>query len=76
MDETKLYAKISLRSKNKKDVSQKIWVSYDTKGFDFSRKVFLKLNKRSLNESSISIQLKKSTAVRAKSKTEKIYHEI
>ena len=71
-----MYANIILKSKNRKDVSQKVWCSYDEKGFDFSKEVFLKLNKRRLSDFSISIQLKKSTAVRAKSKTEKIYHEI
>ena len=74
-DGTKLYAKIILRCKNKKDVSQKVWCSCDKRGFDFSKEVFLKLNKRQLTDCSISIQLKKSTPVGAKSKTIKIYHK-
>ena len=63
-----LYAKISLRSKKEKDISQRIWCSYKWNDYDFSKEIILKLNGRSLNDCCINVQLKRESRFGAKSK--------
>ena len=67
-DGENLYAKIILRSKKEKDISQKIWCTYDWNKYDFSKEIILKLNGRSLNDCCINIQLKKAAGFGEKSK--------
>ena len=64
-----LYAKIIMRSKKEKDISQKIWCTYKWNEYDFSKENHLKLNGISLNDCCIHIQLKRSSRCGAKSKS-------
>ena len=52
--------KVSLKSQDGKNLSQKLWCSSSNNQSDFSKEIIFQVNDESLKQYSINIQLKKS----------------